>query len=139
MQKYLLDTNTCVITIKNKPDCVRERFNLKNSRLCISSITLMELIHGVETSSVPEQNLTVLEGFIARVNVLNFDTSAAMHGAQIKAELNREGINLAPFDMMIAGHARSQGLIIVTNNIREFGYIKGLRIENWFQNEDVKR
>jgi tRNA(fMet)-specific endonuclease VapC len=131
MLKYLLDTNTCIFTIKNKPVHVRERFNLNTSRLCISSVTLMELIYGAEKSQAPERNLAVLEGFIARLDVLNYDAAAAAHSGQIRAELSRHGLPIGPFDLMIAGHARSQGLIVVTNNTREFARVDGLRIEDW--------
>lgn len=131
MLKYLLDTNTCIYTIKNKPAHVRERFNLNTSRLCISSVTLMELIYGAEKSQAPERNLAVLEGFIARLDVLNYDAAAAAHSGQIRAELSRQGLPIGPFDVMIAGHARSQGLIVVTNNTREFERVDGLRIEDW--------
>ncbi|WP_241390736.1 MULTISPECIES: type II toxin-antitoxin system tRNA(fMet)-specific endonuclease VapC [Serratia] len=131
MLKYLLDTNTCIFTIKNKPVHVRERFNLNTSRLCISSVTLMELIYGAEKSQAPERNLAVLEGFIARLDVLNYDAAAAAHSGQIRAELSRQGLPIGPFDLMIAGHARSQGLIVVTNNTREFARVDGLRIEDW--------
>lgn len=131
MLKYLLDTNTCIFTIKNKPTLVRERFNLNTSRLCISSVTLMELIYGAEKSQAPERNLAVLDGFIARLDVLNYDAAAAAHSGQIRAELSRQGLPIGPFDLMIAGHARSQGLIVVTNNTREFERVDGLRIEDW--------
>ncbi|OON34718.1 VapC toxin family PIN domain ribonuclease [Izhakiella australiensis] len=131
MLKYLLDTNTCIFTIRNKPAHVRERFSLNTSRLCISSVTLMELIYGAEKSQAPERNLAVLEGFIARLDVLNYDAPAAAHSGQIRAELSRQGLPVGPFDLMIAGHARSRGLIVVTNNTREFARINGLRIEDW--------
>ncbi|MCW6023230.1 tRNA(fMet)-specific endonuclease VapC [Serratia marcescens] len=131
MLKYLLDTNTCIFTIKNKPAHVRERFGLNTSRMCISSVTLMELIYGAEKSQAPERNLAVLEGFIARLDVLNYDAPAAAHSGQIRAELSRQGLPIGPFDLMIAGHARSQGLIVVTNNTREFARVDGLRIEDW--------
>ncbi|BEN27491.1 MULTISPECIES: type II toxin-antitoxin system tRNA(fMet)-specific endonuclease VapC [Serratia] len=131
MLKYLLDTNMCIFTFKNKPEHIRARFNLNTSRLCISSVTLMELIDGAETSQAPERNLAVLEGFIARLEVLNYDAAAATHSGQIRAELSRRGLPIGPFDLMIAGHARSLGLIVVTNNTREFARINGLRIEDW--------
>ncbi|HFD0318180.1 tRNA(fMet)-specific endonuclease VapC [Serratia marcescens] len=131
MLKYLLDTNMCIFTIKNKPIHVRKHFNLNSSSLCISSITLSELIHGAEKSQTPALNLKVLEGFIARLDVLNYDLAAAVHSGQIRAESNQQGIYIGHFDMMIAGHARSQGLIIATNNTQRFEHVKGLRIENW--------
>lgn len=131
MLKYLIDTNMCIFVIKNKPMHVREQFNLNSAHLCISSITLFELMHGAEKSLAPALNLRVLEGFIARLNVLNYDSAAAIHSGQIRVELSQQDIPIGPFDMMIAGHARSLGLIIATNNTQTFEHIKGLRIESW--------
>ncbi len=108
MLKFMLDTNTCIFTIKNKPEHIRERFNLNTSRMCISSITLMELIYGAEKSLAPERNLAVVEGFISRLEVLDYDTQAAIHTGQIRAELARKGTPVGPYDQMIAGHAGSR-------------------------------
>ncbi|HCR5812627.1 TPA: tRNA(fMet)-specific endonuclease VapC [Shigella flexneri] len=131
MLKFMLDTNICIFTIKNKPASVRERFNLNQGRMCISSVTLMELIYGAEKSQIPERNLAVIEGFVSRIDVLDYDAAAATHTGQIRAELARQGRPVGPFDQMIAGHARSRGLIIVTNNTREFERVGGLRTEDW--------
>ncbi|MDJ6542553.1 tRNA(fMet)-specific endonuclease VapC [Salmonella enterica] len=131
MLKFMLDTNICIFTIKNKPASVRERFNLNQGRMCISSVTLMELIYGAEKSQMPERNLAVIEGFVSRLDVLDYDTPAATHTGQIRAELARQGRPVGPFDQMIAGHARSRGLIVVTNNTREFERVGGLRSEDW--------
>ncbi|HHA1672042.1 TPA: tRNA(fMet)-specific endonuclease VapC [Enterobacter roggenkampii] len=131
MLKYMLDTNICIFTIKNKPSQIRERFNLNSGRMCISSITLMELIYGAEKSQAPERNLAVIEGFISRLDVMDYDAAAATHTGQIRAELARQGRQIGPFDQMISGHARSRGLIIVTNNVREFDRVSGLRVEDW--------
>ncbi|EAA0892676.1 tRNA(fMet)-specific endonuclease VapC [Salmonella enterica] len=131
MLKFMLDTNICIFTIKNKPEHVRERFNLNASRMCISSITLMELIYGAEKSQAPERNLAVVEGFVSRLEVLDYDAQAAIHSGQIRAELARNGTPVGPYDQMIAGHARSRGLVVVTNNIREFERIPGIRTEDW--------
>ncbi|KQU88566.1 MULTISPECIES: tRNA(fMet)-specific endonuclease VapC [unclassified Ensifer] len=131
MLKYMLDTNICIFTIKNRPEPVREAFNRHQGQLCISSITLMELIFGAEKSAMPERNLNVVEGFAARLDVLNFDRLAAAHTGQLRAELARAGKPIGPYDQLIAGHARSQGLILVTNNGREFERVPGLRLEDW--------
>ncbi len=131
MLKFMLDTNICIFTIKNKPASVRERFNLNQGRMCISSVTLMELIYGAEKSQMPERNLAVIEGFVSRIDVLDYDAAAATHSDQIRAEPARQGRPVGPFDQMIAGHARSRGLIIVTNNTREFERVDGLRISDW--------
>ena len=131
MLKYMLDTNIVIYTMKNKPDSVRERFKKHQERMCISSITYMELVYGAERSSNPDRNLTSLEGFVARMDVLPLDDSAAAHAGQIRAELARLGMPIGPYDQLIAGHARSQGLVLVTNNEKEFARVPGLRTENW--------
>ena len=131
MIKYMLDTNICIFTIKNKPQFVREAFNRHSGQLCISAITLMELIYGAEKSAAPEKNLAIIEGFVARLEVLPFDNDAAAQTGMIRSELAKAGTPIGPYDQMIAGHARSLGLIVVTNNVREFERVSGLRIEDW--------
>ncbi|HEY3986617.1 type II toxin-antitoxin system tRNA(fMet)-specific endonuclease VapC [Cedecea sp.] len=131
MLKYMLDTNICIFTIKNKPQLVREAFNQYYGQMCISSVTLMELIYGAEKSLHPEKNLAVIEGFAARLDVLAYGTDAAVNTGQARAELAKKGTPIGPYDSMIAGHARSLGLIVVTNNIREFNRVPGLRLEDW--------
>jgi len=135
MLKYMLDTNICIFTVKNKPQEVREAFNRYHGQLCISAITLMELIYGAEKSAAPEKNLAVVEGFAARLDVLSYDQEAAAHSGQLRAELAKNGKPIGPYDQMIAGHARSQGLILVTNNLREFERVPGLRVEDWVRSD----
>ena len=91
----------------------------------------MELIYGAEKSSRPERNLLDVEGLAARLDVLNYDEIAAAHSGQLRAELAKAGTPIGPYDQMIAGHARSKGLILVTNNTREFERVPGLRLDNW--------
>ena len=91
----------------------------------------MELIYGAEKSSNPQQNLATVQGFAARLEVLSYDDIAANHTGQLRAELAKAGKPIGPYDQMIAGHARSLGLIVVTNNVKEFNRVPGLRIENW--------
>jgi tRNA(fMet)-specific endonuclease VapC len=131
MLKYMLDTNICIFTVKNKPHEVRDAFNRHHGQLCISTVTLMELIYGAEKSASPEKNLAVVEGFAARLDVLAYSHEAAMHSGQLRAELQRIGKPIGPYDQMIAGHARSLGMILVTNNVREFERVPGLRVEDW--------
>lgn len=133
MLRYMLDTNICIFTIKNKPAHIRTAFNDNHGRLCISAVTLSELIYGAENSR-PEtrnQNLAAIEGMAARLEVLPLDDAAASHGGQIRAELKKKGTPIGPYDVLIAGHARSLGLTLVTNNTREFARVDGLRIEDW--------
>lgn len=131
MLKYLLDTNIVIYTIKNKPAQVKQCFEQHYGQMCISSITLMELIYGAEKSAAVERNLRDIEGLIARMDVLPFDGIAATHAGQIRAELAQKGQLIGPYDQMIAGHARATGLMLVTNNVREFERVAGIRLENW--------
>ena len=135
MLKYLLDTNIAIYTIKNRPKEVREAFRQHYGQICISTVTYMELVYGAEHSANPEQNLRVLEGFAARLDTLSYDTGAAAHTGQIRAALAATGTPIGSpigaYDQMIAGHARSRGLIVVTNNVKEFERVEGLRVDNW--------
>ena len=131
MLKFMLDTNICIFTIKNRPEHVREAFNAHHGQLCISTGTVMELVFGAEKSSNPQRNLAVVEGFAARLEVLKYDWEAAANTGQLRAELSKLGTPIGPYDQMIAGHARSLGLVLVTNNTREFERVPGLRIEDW--------
>ena len=99
--------------------------------MCISAITLGELVFGAEHSKQVERNLGDIEKMIARLEVLPFSNKAAYHFGQVRAELYCIGKPIGPYDMMIAGHARSSGLILVTNNKAEFERVQGLLLENW--------
>lgn len=131
MLKFMLDTNICIFTIKNRPQKVRAAFKRHHGQMSISAVTLMELIYGAEESASPERNLADVEGFAARLDVLDYGREAAEHTGQLRAELARAGTPIGPYDQMIAGHARSCGFILVTNNMREFDRVPGLRIEDW--------
>ena len=131
MLRYMLDTNIVIYTMKNRPASVREAFKKQDGRMCISSITYMELVFGAERSSNPERNIRSLDGLVARMEVLPLDDSAAAHAGQIRAELAQQGTPIGPYDQLIAGHARSLGLVLVTNNESEFSRVTGLRLENW--------
>ena len=131
MPKFMLDTNIVIYTMKNRPQQVRETFNRYSGQLCVSVVTVGELVFGTERSAHPQRNLADVEAFLARLDVLPFDRPAASHFGQLRSELYRVGKPIGPYDMMIAGHARSQGLILVSNNVKEFARVPGLRIENW--------
>ncbi|EYC50024.1 plasmid maintenance protein [Hylemonella gracilis str. Niagara R] len=131
MLRFMLDTNISIATIRHRPDAARAAFQRHHGQMCISTVTVMELLYGVELSAQPQRNLTDVEGFIARLEVLDYDKPAAAHTAQIRAELRKAGTQIGPYDQMIAGHARSCGLVVVTNNIKEFQRVAGLRIEDW--------
>jgi tRNA(fMet)-specific endonuclease VapC len=131
MLTYMLDTNICIYVMKNYPPNLLEKFNVLAEQLCISSITLGELHYGAEKSARRVDNLTAIEHFEARLDVLAFEAKAAAHYGQVRAELERARVPCGPHDMQIGGHARSEGLIVVTNNMREFGRMPGIRAENW--------
>ena len=131
MIKYMLDTNILIYTLRNRPRKVRETFKKHADYLAMSSVTMGELIYGAEKSAQIARNLADVEALAARMEVLPYDSHAAVHFGQIRAELARAGKLIGPYDLMIAGHARSQGLILVTNNLREFKRVRGLRVENW--------
>lgn len=131
MLKYLLDTNIVIYVIKRRPIEVLETFNRHAGHLCISAITLSELLHGAEKSTQVERNLRQVEDFISRLEVLPYGLKAAAHYGEIRADLERSGTPIGVNDLHIAGHARSEGLILVTNNQKEFDRVKALRVENW--------
>ncbi len=131
MIKYMLDTNILIYTIRKRPKKVRDAFKEYSDYLSMSAITLGELVYGAEKSAQPARNLADIEALAARVDVLPFDSQAALHFGQVRAELAKAGKPIGPYDLMIAGHARSRGLVLVTNNLREFKRVPGLRLENW--------
>lgn len=129
---YMLDTNIVVYAIKNRPETVLQRLHEKQSTgLCISAITLAELRHGIEKSMNPEKNEVSLLRLLAILQVLPFDDFAAVEYGRICAYLQKAGTPIGPMDMLIAAHAKAAGLTIVTNNVREFARVPGLKIENW--------
>ena len=131
MLKYLLDTNIVIYVIKQRPLKVLDTFNQNASQLCVSAITVAELMHGVEKSTRRVENLKVVEDFVSRVEVLSYGLRAAEHYGDIRASLESRGLPVGVDDLHIAAHARSEGLIVVTNNNREFERVEGLRVENW--------
>ena len=104
-------------------------FNIHAGEISISTVTLGELLYGAENSKDSKANLNVVEGFAARLEILDFDKEAAQQFAQLKCELKANKIGA--YDLMIAAHARSRGFILVTNNTGEFQRVTGLRTENW--------
>lgn len=133
MLKYMLDTDICIYVTKSRPSEIRETFNRHAGQICISTVTWGELVYGAEHSAKPEENLAVIEGMASRLEVLPYEQGDADHFGQIRAELRRSGNPIGPYDTMIAGHARARGLVLVTNNIREFERVPGLRVENWVE------
>jgi tRNA(fMet)-specific endonuclease VapC len=131
MLRYLLDTNIVIYVLKRRPIEVLSSFNANASRMAISSITLAELLHGAEKSSQVSKNLAVIEDFCSRLDVLSYGTKAAQHYGAIRAALEKLGQPIGVNDLHIAGHARSEGLVLVTNNVSEFMRVPALEVENW--------
>lgn len=131
MLRYMLDTNLCIRVLRDRPAGLRERFNAEADSLCISTVTLAELLYGAEKSTDPTRIRHEVEAFAARLEVLAFTPEAAGHYADIRADLERRELMIGPYDLMISGHARSRGLVVVTGNLREFGRVAGLRAEDW--------
>lgn len=131
MLKYMLDTNIAIYVIKRRPVDLLGVFNQHAGQMCISSITLAELLHGVEKSSMPDRNLLQVEDFVSRLEVLSYGDKAAAHYGDIRADLERKRMPIGVNDLHIAGHARSEGLTLVSNNVREFERVVALRLLNW--------
>lgn len=130
--KYMLDTNICIYAIKNKPEKILNTLKEKlNDGICISAITLAELAHGVEKSAARDKNRAALLRFLSILTVLPFDDLAAVEYGAVCADLQRKGTPIGTMDMLIAAHAKTEGLILVTNNTREFERVQGLTLENW--------
>lgn len=131
MLKYLLDTNIVIYVIKRRPVEVLNTFNTNASRMAISVVTLAELLHDAEKSSQPASNLSVVEDFCSRLQVLPYTPKAAQHYGSIRASLEAIGQPIGVNDLHIAAHARSEGLVLVTNNSKEFSRVPALQLENW--------
>jgi tRNA(fMet)-specific endonuclease VapC len=131
MLRFMLDTNLCIRVLRDRPGQVRERFNANADGLCISTIVLGELLYGAAKSQRPEHHRQQVEAFAARLEVLPFDARAADHAADVRAALERRGTPIGGYDVLIAGHARSLGLVLITGDLDEFRRVDGLRCEDW--------
>jgi tRNA(fMet)-specific endonuclease VapC len=131
MLRYLLDTNIVIYVLKRRPIEVLSVFNANAGRMAISVITLSELMHGAEKSARVSENLSVIEDFCSRLVVLPYGNKAAQHYGVIRAVLEKSGQSIGVNDLHIAAHARSEGLVLVTNNLAEFARVPALEVENW--------
>ncbi|MDP9411038.1 MAG: type II toxin-antitoxin system VapC family toxin [Actinomycetota bacterium] len=130
--RRLLDTNVCIHVIRRRPPEVLRRFeDYEVGEVGVSSITAAELHYGALKSSRPEQNLEALGAFLLPLEVLAFGPEAAAVYGRIRATLEKAGAPIGPFDTLIAAHASSLGVVLVTNNVREFSRFPGLEIEDW--------
>ncbi len=131
--RYMLDTNMCIYAQKKNPSVLAKIKDNRESGIAISSITLSELVYGVKASAAVEKNTIALMKFLTIVDVLNFDTNAAYEYGDICADLRRKGTPIGNMDMLISAHARSEKLIVVTHNTREFERVEGLQLEDWYE------
>jgi tRNA(fMet)-specific endonuclease VapC len=129
----LLDTNTCIYIINNRPPNVLEKFRkYKAGEVGISSIAASELAYGVAKSG-SLKNRKALEMFLAPLQILPFDSQCLWFYADLRASLEKQGQSIGPMDTLIAAHALSIGGTLVTNNVKEFVRVPKLKLENWFQ------
>jgi tRNA(fMet)-specific endonuclease VapC len=131
MLDYLLDTDICIHVLKGRSPSLLQRFKANDGRMAVSDVTLFELCYGAEMYEDPSARLAVIESFIARLEVIPFESRAARHAGQLRAMLERRGQGIGSYDVMIAAVARSRGLALATRNTREFKRVEGLRVEAW--------
>ena len=130
--RRLLDTNVCIHIIRRRPPGVLRRFESHEvGEIGVSSVTVAELAYGVEKSPRPEQNREALSRFLMPLEVAIFDPEAAAAYGRVRADLERIGTPIGPLDALIAAHAVSLGITLVTNNTREFSRVPGLEVEDW--------
>ena len=134
--RYLFDTDTCISLLDNRePDKQRSILTrldkLQQSDIALSSITVSELVFGVENGLHRKTNIEALEVFLLDFQVLPFDFSAAREAGVVRARLEKIGRRISVMDTLIASHAKIMGLTVVTNNVAHFGKVKGLKVENW--------
>jgi tRNA(fMet)-specific endonuclease VapC len=120
-----------IYVLKNKPMSALTLFNQHAGQMAMSAITLAELLHGAEKSNAPERSLGVVEDFYARLEVLPYGSKAAQHYGSIRSALEKGGETIGVNDLHIAAHARSEGLTLVSNNVREFERVEALQLLNW--------
>ena len=130
--RFMLDTNTCVDLIRQRDDRIlRKMQRLTLDDLCVSSVTLSELEYGAAKSADPGKNRLALAQFMTPLRVVPYDDTVAPVYGRVRTELEREGTPIGPLDTMIAAHALSLALTVVTDNGREFRRVAGLKVQNW--------
>ncbi len=129
---FLIDTNICIYIMNKRPPEVIQKFkNIEIGQVGISSITVSELQYGVSKSKLREQNSKRLEEFLTPFQILPYDEDASKYYGEIHSQLESKGLIIGPLDLLIAAHALSQDLVLITNNEKEFKRIPLLKIENW--------
>lgn len=129
---YMLDTNICIYAMNGNLSVLNKLNEVKDNSI-ISSIVYAELVFGIENSNCKGKNYRTLNGFLEPIGILPFDRSAAKRYGEIRFFLQHLGIPIGDHDIMIAAHALSLGLPLVTNNVREFERVPDLKIENWYE------
>ncbi len=130
--KFLLDTNICIYIIKQKPPEVLQRFNIYQvGDIGVSSITVAELEFGVQKSQFPTKNQQALTQFLLPLTIVDFDRGAAIVYGDIRARLGKQGKPIGSLDTLIAAHALSLQVTLVTNNVKEFSRVQNLKLDNW--------
>jgi tRNA(fMet)-specific endonuclease VapC len=130
--KYMLDTNICIYLIKQKPPQLLRKFaELSFGDVGVSVITVAELQYGVQKSQYPEQNQQALGQLLIPLTIVDFDPYAAVAYGAIRAALERQGTPIGSLDTLIAAHAQSLDVTLVTNNVREFSRVPDLKVVNW--------
>ena len=131
---YMLDTDTCAVVLRRSSEVLLEHIQrVPIERQVISMITLAELLYGVLESNKKKANRAGVDAFVRHVTVKDWSRDAAEHYAEIRADLKKKGQMIGANDLMIAAHARSLDATVVTNNVKNFGRVKGLKVENWMQ------
>jgi tRNA(fMet)-specific endonuclease VapC len=131
---WMLDTDICIALIKRRPpELIAKLKKHKPGEVAISSITLAELHFGVSKSAQPEKNRAALDQFLLPLEVLSFDDISAECYGHVRATLESAGTPIGPLDTLIASHALSISATVVTNNVREFSRVRGLRVQNWLE------
>lgn len=129
---YLLDTDICSYVMKRRSPALIERVgHFAPGELKVSSVTVFELSFGARRSDRFSVIERVIRGFLANVEVLPFDAAAAEEAGEIRADLAARGQPIGAYDLLIAGHARSLGAVLVTHNTRELGRVQGLETDDW--------
>jgi tRNA(fMet)-specific endonuclease VapC len=132
MARYMLDTDTCSYIMKRSHPLVLKRLqSVAVGDVCMSVVTKAELLYGVEVSPRRAQDAAALAAFLPYVEALDLTDNAAIHYAEIRADLKKRGAMIGANDLFIAAHARAMELTLVTNNVAEFERVHGLSLENW--------
>ena len=133
---YLFDTDTCISLLDGREPDKQQNILTRMERLhrpeiFLSTVTVSELSFGVENSRFRKANLAALDAFLLDFRVMPFDESAAREAGRVRAELEKKGQRIGVMDTLIAAHAKSLGLPVVTNNVADFSRVRGLKVENW--------